>query len=155
MRKDISTYCKSCDDCQRKESPKRNNLLHPIVPTNPFDHWKIDLVRPLHSTARRNRYIIVATDYFTRWPKARPLKRADAQSVADFIYDEIICRFGPPHVIQSNQESHFRNEMIQKLNERFRIKHRLFSPYHLQTNGLVERFNKTLYEGIAKLCETI
>ena len=102
MRKDIEEYCKSCDDCQRRGPPKRNNFLHPIELSSPFDHWGIDLVGPLPSTAKRNRYIIVATDYFTRWPEARPLKRADAQSVADFIYDEIICRFRPPSVIQSD-----------------------------------------------------
>src|ERR1044071_5445763 len=155
MRKDIEEYCKSCDDCQRRGPSKRNNFLHPIKLSSPFNHWGIDLVGPLPSIAKRNHYIIVATDYFTRWPEARPLKRADAQSVADFIYDEIICRFGPPNVIQLDQGSHFRNEVIQKLSERFRIKHRLSLPYHPQTNGLVECFNKTLCKEIAKLCETM
>ena len=155
MRKDIEEYCKSCDDCQRRGSPKRNNFLYPIKSSSLFDYWGIDLVRPLPFTVKRNRYIIVATDYFIRWPEARPLKRADAQSVADFIYDEIICRFGPPSVIQLDQGSYFRNEVIQKLSERFRIKHRLSSPYHPQTNGLEERFNKILCEKIAKLCETM
>ena len=54
MRKDIEEYCRLCDDCQRRGSPKRNNPLHPIGPSNSFDHWGIDLVGPLPSTAHRN-----------------------------------------------------------------------------------------------------
>src|ERR1044072_2121043 len=155
MRKDIEEYCKSCDDCQRRGSPKRNNFLYPIKSSSLFDYWGIDLVRPLPFTVKRNHYIIVVTDYFTKWPKARPLKRADTQSVADFIYDKIICRFEPSGVIQSDQGSYFRNKVIQKLSERFRIKHKLSLLYHPQTNELVECFNKTLCEGIAKLCKTM
>ena len=45
------------------------------------------------------------------------------------------------------------NEVVQRLTKRFRIKHSLLSSYHLQSNGLVERFNKMLCEGIAKLAE--
>ncbi len=47
------------------------------------------------------------------------------------------------------------NEVIQKLTKRFRIKHSLLSSYHPQSNGLVERFNKTLCKGIAKLAEEV
>ncbi len=57
--------------------------------------------------------------------------------------------------MQSDRGTHFVNELIQRLTKRFRIKHSLSSPYHPQSNGLVERFNKTLCEGIAKLAEEV
>ena len=104
---------------------------------------------------RENRYIIVAVDYFSRWPEAKPLKEANAQTVAEFIYDEIICRFGAPQIIQTDRGTHFANEVIKNLSNKFRIKHTLSTPYHPQMNGLVERFNRSLCQGLAKVVETI
>src|SRR5688572_7889779 len=94
-------------------------------------------------------------DYLSRWPEARAVKRANAKTVVTFIYEEIICRYSTPKIIQNDQGTHFVNETIRLLTEKFRIRHSLSSPYYPQSNGLVERFNKTLYEGIAKVEETI
>ena len=69
----------------------------------------IDIVGSLPMTEDGNCYIIVAVDYFSRWPKARPLRHANATSVTTFIYEEIICRFGPSKVIQNDQGTHFVN----------------------------------------------
>ena len=94
-------------------------------------------------------------DYFSRWPEARPLKIANADTVAMFLYEEIICRFGTPRILQSDRGTHFVNELIQRLIKRFKIKYSLSSSYHPQSNGLVERFNKMLCKGIAKLAEEV
>lgn len=155
LLKDVKEYCQSCDSCQRRGGPRRNNDLNPIQPSDLFARWGIDIVGPLPITERGNRYIVVAMDYFSRWPEARPLKAANAISVAEFIYDEIICRFSTPRIIQSDQGTHFVNEVIKQLTAKFRIKHKLSSPYHPQSNGLVERFNRTLCEGIAKIGDTL
>ncbi len=101
-------------------------------------------------TREENRYIVVVMDYFSRWPEAKLLKAANANTVATFLYEEIICRFGVSRILQSDRGTCFVNEVIQRLIKRFRIKYSLSSPYHSQLNGLVERFNKTLCEGIAK-----
>ncbi len=75
--------------------------------------------------------------------------------VATFIYEEIICRFELPRVLQSDRGIHFVNEIIQKLMKRFRIRHSLSSPYHPQSNRFVKRFNKTLCEEIVKVVKEI
>jgi len=134
---------------------RQNNQKRTIPPTDIFERWGVDIVGPLPITREGNRYIVVAMDYFSRWPEARPLKMANADTVATFLYEEIICRFGAPRILQSDRGTHFVNELIQRLTKRFRIKHSLSSPYHPQSNGLVERFNKTLCEGIAKLAEEV
>ena len=110
-------------------------------------------MRPLTITRRRNRYIVTAIDYFIKWLIAKALKEAIAKAVSKFIYQKIICEYGCLKILQSNRETHFVNRMIEDLTEKFRIKHCLSSPYHLQTNGLVERFNQTLCEKLAKLSE--
>ncbi len=155
MRNDIKKYAKTCFQCQQRGSIKQNNQKRTIPPMDIFERWGVDIVEPLPITREGNRYIVVAMDYFLRWLEVKPLKIANAETVATFIYEEIICRFGPPRIIQSDRRTHFVNEVIRKLTERFRVKHSLSSPYHPQSNGLVERFNKTLCEGIAKVAEEL
>jgi hypothetical protein len=120
---------------------------------SPFYQIGIDFVGPLPKTEQGNKYIIVAMDYFTKWPEARPVPVATAEETEKFIYEEIICRHGCPQIILSDRGSHFNNQVIEKLLKRFQIKHLFSTPYHPQTNGLVERFNRTLCESLAKLVE--
>jgi len=120
-----------------------------------FERWGINIVGPLSQTEDGYRYIVVAIDYFSKWPEARPLTHTNARQMAKFIYEEIICRFGVSRVLQSNRGIHFVNEMIQELTNKFQIWHSLSLPYHPQSNGLVECFNRTLCEGLAKVAETI
>src|SRR6266536_5704407 len=148
MTSDIKEYVKSCYECQRRGGPKENNRKRTIVPMDIFERWGIDIVGSLSQMEDGYRYIVVAMDYFSRWPEARPLTHANVWQVTRFIYEEIICRFGTPRVLQSNREMHFINEVIQELTDKFRIQHNLSSPYYLQNNGLVECFNRTLYEGL-------
>src|SRR5438034_513931 len=151
MYEDIRTYVRSCDSCQRRGKNKRNQTLHPIPVNSPFYQIGIDFVGPLPITENENKYIIVAMDYLTKWPEAKPVKEATAEQAAKFIYEEIICRHGCPAKILSDQGSHFKNRMVEQLVQKFEIKHLFSTPYHPQTNGLVERFNRTLCESLAKL----
>src|SRR6266511_1751302 len=134
---------------------RQNNQKQIIPSTDIFERWGVDIVGSLLITKEGNRYIVVAINYFSRWPEARPLKIVNADTVVTFLYEEIICRFGVPRILQSNRRTHFINELIQRLTKRFKIKHSLSSPYYPQSNRLVERFNKTLCEEIAKLAEEV
>ena len=91
MRQKIKDFAKTCYKCQQRESTKQNNQKHTIQPTDIFERWKIDIVRSLPITREENRYIVIAIDYFTRWLKARAIKATNAETVATFIYEEIIC----------------------------------------------------------------
>src|SRR6266542_5638136 len=151
MKNDIKSYIQTCDQCQRCGKTTDENELHSIKIKEPFYQWEIDIVGPLTETSRRNKYIVVAIDYFTKYPEARALTNANAKSVANFIYEDIICRHGYSKKIISDRGSHFNNQVIEKLLERFKIRHNQSTSYHPKTNGLVERFNKTLCESLAKL----
>ncbi len=104
-------------------------------------------------TKKGNRYIVTAMDYFTKWSIAKAIKEATAKTISKFIYEKIICEHGCPQVLQSDQGTHFVNRIIQDLSEKFRIKHRLSTPYHPQTNDLIECFNQTLCEKLTKIAE--
>ena len=80
---------------------------------------------------KENRYIVTAMDYFTKWPIVKAIKKATAKTVSKFIYKKIICEHRYPQVLQSDREIHFINKVIQDFSEKFRIKHRLSTPYHL------------------------
>ena len=153
MYENIREYVKSCDACQRRGKAKTRQELHPIPTHSPFYQIGIDFVGPLPRTNRGNRYIIVAMDYFTKWPEARPVPTNTSKDAEQFIYEEIICQHGCPQIILSDRGTHFKNELLEKLTARFEIKHLFSTPYHPQTNGLVERFNRTLCESLAKLSQ--
>ena len=153
LYEDIRTYVKTCDNCQRRGRNNKRNPLHPIPVYSPFYQIGIDFVGPLPLTSNGNKYIIVAMDYLTKWPEAQPVSNADAEATANFLYETIICRHGCPQKILSDRGAHFKNQMIEKLMQKFQIQHLFSTPYHPQTNGLVERFNRTLCESLAKLGE--
>src|SRR6516162_5555776 len=140
MKRDVEEYVKTCNQCQKRGKPRYKNPLNPI-----------GIKEPLPQTTNGNKYIIVAQDYFTKWPEAKAVKEATAKEVSQFIFEDIICRHGCPKKILSDRGSHFHNELIKNLTDKFEIKHNFSTPYHLKTNGLVERFNKTLCESLAKL----
>src|SRR2546423_2915582 len=153
MYEDTKKYIKCCDNCQRRGQKGENCYLNPIEVREPFERIGIDFVGPLEKTRRGNRYILVVTNYLTKWPEAKAMKDTTATNVVKFIYKIIICRYECPKIILSDRRTHFKNKLVEELCEKFEIKHKLSAPYHLQTNGLVERFNRTLCESLAKLSE--
>jgi hypothetical protein len=144
MIRDIEGYVKTCDSCQRRNKPIGKHELNSIEVKEPFYMIGIDIVGPLPRTVSGKKYIVVAMDYFTKWPEAKALEEANAKEVSIFIYEDIICRHGCPHKILTDRGSHFNNQMVRELMEKFRVKHGFSTPYHPKTNGLVERFNKTM-----------
>ena len=102
----------SCDRCQRVNPTLKTaaapELHHVAVKNGVWKQWGIDLVGPLVETPRGNKYIIGATDYFSKWPEAQPSARKNAISVALFLYD-LFCRYGAAEVIISDQGRGFVN----------------------------------------------
>ena len=151
MYETVRQYVKTCENCQKRGKPNRNEELIPLVVEHPFHRIGIDIKGPLPITEKGNRYIIVAMDYLTKWPEAKAITNIKAETVAKFIYEEIICRHGVPEEILSDKGTSFLNQVIRELCEKFQTKHRLTSAYRPQTNGMIERFNRTIGECIAKL----
>jgi hypothetical protein len=155
MKKDISEYVQTCRTCQKRTRQKGEAPLNPI-PKNPipFHQVGIDVVGPLPRTLTGFRYIVVAVDHFTKWPEARALEEADAQSITRFLYEDIISRHGIPAILSSDQGTEFVNEMVAALTNVYKISHIKTTAYHPQGNGQVERTNQTLKNILAKITPT-
>ena len=136
---DAVEFVKRCDPCQRATKPQNWDRM-PLsmnLATQPFEKWGIDFVGPISPAAINSqaRYIIVATDYFTKWAEARATHRADVRSTSKFLYELVISRYRCPLELISDRGSHFLNELIVKLTMEFTIIHRKSSAYYPQANG--------------------
>ncbi|MCO5554910.1 hypothetical protein L7F22_008448 [Adiantum nelumboides] len=153
---DSQAYVKRCDECQRNKIPTcyDNMPLRPIVSTRAFAKWGIDFVGPLPPAhGSRCQYLIVATDYLTKWAEALARTKNDAYTTAKFLYENIFVRFGLPIEIVSDQGTHFINEVIHVLLGEFLVTHRRSAPYHPQANGQAESTNKVLCTALTKVVE--
>ena len=95
--------------------------LKPEITLQAFNKWAIDFVGPINPPRKRTgtRYIITATDYLTRWVEAAPVKDYNVAIAAQFIFENILARFGCPRILMSDQGTHFLNQTIQLLTEEF------------------------------------
>ncbi|GLJ21637.1 hypothetical protein SUGI_0402860 [Cryptomeria japonica] len=98
--KDAHAYVRKCDPCQKFSSKLKYEGALPLNPVSveaPFVQWGIDFIREIvERSGRGHRWIIVATDYFTKWIEAIPTRRATSKVVIDFLMDNVITRFGTP-----------------------------------------------------------
>jgi len=151
MMKAVEDYITHCDQCQRQNHlAKTPSSLHPIpVKNTAFHMLGMDLVGPLRMTSNGNKYIIVLTDYLTKWPEVKAIPTKNAEHICDFII-ETVCRHGTPATILTDNGREFCNALNDRLCKSLGINHRLTTPYHPQTNGLTERYNQTLCNALAK-----
>jgi hypothetical protein len=148
MYKDVKNWVQSCTDCaiKRADEPTKNMSIMSIIANRPFEILGIDVVGPLTRTVRNNRYILILTDYFTRWVEAYPIPKQDAKTIATIFLNEIICRHGAPEKVITDRGKAFMSEIIREIEDQMNIKGIQTTPYHPQTNGLTERVNRTLVE---------
>jgi transposase InsO family protein len=152
MKQDCFEFVRSCPTCQKRMKKDGRAPLQPITKiTRPFHQVGIDVMGPLNITPNGKRYIVLAIDHFTKYIEARALEDADAQSIAIFIHDDIICRHGVPKILTSDRGTEFVNELIQVLTKTYRIHHITTTAYHPEGNGQTERANRTVKDILAKI----
>ncbi|KAK0425627.1 hypothetical protein QR680_009293 [Steinernema hermaphroditum] len=153
VQDDVVTYIQRCHNCQmNRVSLKVSTELRPIRPPHePFSMYGIDLIS-LPITPRKNRYAVVAVDYFSKFPIAKAIPGKSSALIAEFLITDVISVFGMPKVIISDQGTEFAG-VTKELADRMGIDRRVSTPYHSQTNGLVERMNRTIKDLLVKSLE--
>lgn len=144
MSRDIQEYVKKCPRCQVHNPKSLNEELYPVpVSIKPFDRIALD-VKHVQTSRAGYRYIIAGIDYLTKYVEARTMRFQTSSEVALFLYEEIICRHGCPTIIVTDNGKPFVSDLIRQVCKTYSIIHKTTTPYNPQSNGLIERFNKTL-----------
>ena len=103
-------YARKCDACQRSGGrlSKAVDLLQPVTISDPFEQWGIDVIGKINmNSSLQHRYILTATDYFTRLVEAIPLRKVNEDAVINFLQENIMTRFGVPISLVFDNASYF------------------------------------------------
>lgn len=152
---DVENWCKKCHTCFSRDGPNKriNGKLQIYNVGLPFERIAIDILGPLPKTINGNRFVLVITDYFSRWPEAIPLPNHQAATVAEALVVHVVSRFGIPLEIHSDQGRDFEALIFKALMNLLGIHKTRTTPLHPQSNGMVERLNRTILNYLAKFID--
>lgn len=149
MNVDISNWARACQPCQQSKIHRHTNSNYGQFPSaDRFQHIHVDIVGPLPPSPYGHRYLLTIIDRKTRWPEAIPLQNITAESVAKSIFEGWIARFGCPTTLTSDQGRQFESQLFTSLTRLLGIEKTRTTPYHPQSNGLDERWHRTLKAAI-------
>lgn len=149
MYKIAEKVVEKCETC-RKARKEKKYKIHPSKMGEIFDKIGIDLIGPIRKSNSGMKYIILATDYTSRYVEAKSVRTKSAAEVAKFLTNEIFLRHGVPKEIKCDQGTEFKNNLVKLICRYWQTKLSFSTPYHPEANGKVERTNRT---GIIKLAK--
>ena len=151
----IKRYIRSCTTCtqfnvQRRKKP--GLLQQELLPDGVFEIMQMDFWKAPVRSSNGNQYVLIITDRLSKLVFARALPSATAATAAEMLLEDIILKHGSIRYLQSDQGSHFKNELLSAITKLTGC-HQVFSiPYHPMSNGQVERFNSTFCDQLKKYC---
>lgn len=153
MGTNISEFVSSCELCQRNKASRRKSygLFMPIKTSALFERVHLDIIGPVTTTVRGNKYIITGIDAFSRLGFARAYPAITANEIVEVLKEEVIYRHGPPANIVTDNGSQFTSILFENFLKNLDIKHATTCEYNPQSNGMDERFNATLVARIKSL----
>ena len=137
--------------CHQKTTEAETKGIHieSVKAAYPFQVIAMDIMGSLPCSNLGNKYVLVVGDYFSKWTEAYPMLDMEASTVAKLLVDQFICRFGTPEQIHTDQGRNFESRLIQELCTILGVHKTRTTPYHLQSDGMIERFNRTLLNTIS------
>ena len=140
----IEDWCKTCEACAaRKSQPKSYQApLQSDMSGVRMQRIAMDILGPLPETERQNKYILVVLDYFTKWTESYSMKNMEAKTIEEQLVSNFICCYGVPYY-----------SLISEMCQLLGMTKTRTNPYHPQSDGLVERFNRTLLNMLSIFCQ--
>ena len=146
MTEEINRWCRECElCCKGKPGPgKGRSELAQFKVYRPMSVVGIDILGPLSQSYNNNEYIVVIGCYFTKWKEAFAIPNHTAATVADKLVQEVFLRFGFPSQIHTDQGPEFESHLFKEMCKLLGIEKSRTCPYNPKSDGLIERFNRTL-----------
>ena len=147
LKQDVVTHVISCIVCARRKAIGASKApLQPLPPV--YEIWEripMDIVGPVRESRKGYRYILVISGNASRFVLTIPMKDQTARTVAKCLVHKIITKYGAPKHVFTDRGTNFLSTLIKEICL-FKIKQMRTTAYHPQTDGLVERFNRTLID---------
>lgn len=155
LKREVAAYCRTCSVCQVMGKPNQVIPPAPLVPIpaigEPFEHVIVDCVGPLPKTKSANEFLLTVMCVATRYPEAIPLRKITSKAVVKALV-KFFSTFGLPKIIQTDQGTNFMSKLFTQTFSSLGIQHRVSSPYHPESQGVLERFHQTLKCMLKKYC---
>ena len=152
LKEDCLKWVSGCTQCQYFNIARKG--YHPLKSIHarlPGEHVAVDLAEFDTSTSG-NKFVLVTVDICTRFVFLEPLPNKEAQTIARALF-KLFCGIGFPKIVQSDNGTEFVNAICKLMNQKLKIDHRLSTPYHPRSNGVAERFVRTMKDNIKKQLE--
>ncbi|KAG7588731.1 Ribonuclease H-like superfamily [Arabidopsis suecica] len=152
MITDCVKFAQRCKRCQL-HAPlihQPSELFSSISAPYPFMRWSMDIIGPLHRSTRGTQYLLVLTDYFSKWIEAEAYASIKDSAVNTFIWKNIICRHGVPYEIVTDNGPQFISHEFEAFCSEWGIKVSYSTPRYPQGNGQAEATNKTILSNLKK-----
>ena len=155
MQKEAQECVKKCDQCQRfaPNIHQLGGVLNPLSSPWPFAQWGLDIVGPFLKAASNKKYLLVGTDYFTKWVEVKPLANIRDVDTKKFIWKNIVTRFGVPRSLISDNGLQFDSKSFRLYYSELGITNKYSTPAYPQGNRQAEAINKVIVNGIKKMLD--
>jgi len=151
MVKAIKEYVRSCELCSKRKACAGAKAPMVIVdpPTRILEKTAADILGPLTPSENNNTYILVIGDYLSRFVETIPMPNQTAETVLHAVIDQFILRYGKMEQIHTDQGTQFQSALFRNFCKQHEIKQTRSAPYRPNSDGMIEKFNRTIIDQIA------
>ena len=155
MTADLRSHLRKCTNCARRKRPprKRRAKLRQYRVGSPLERVAVDILGPLPESDHGNLYVMVIGDYFSKWVEVHAIPDQTAETVAQKFTDEFVSRFGCPYELHSDQGRNFESKVFAEMLRLLGVKKTRTTPYNPKSDGMIERFNRTLLNMVSMMLE--